>query len=511
MQDRFGHSIPARWLLVSTLLVATIGLPRWSVAEVEKASWCQFHGPNGSGVAIGDASAPVEFGPDKNLFWRAELPAGHSSPCVAEGRVFITAYEAENKLLVTICLDANTGELLWKQPATADEIEKHHEISNPATSTPATDGNIVVVYFGSAGLLAYDLDGNELWRKRLPVAKAYRQFGSGTSPIVADGKVVLDMQLEADSYLVAYDLATGNEVWKTPRPIHNKSWSTPIVWREGEARRVGLPAAGRFSAYDLASGQEVWWVDGVGNQVCATPVVEGDTIIISSAGVLGERDNVIIPPVFEEFLAQHDANKDGSIALDEIPDSLLVADRKAAGGAGNMPLKQILPFFAPPNATQLNRADWEKMRQSITAFNESDLNKTNVMAVRTGGTGDVTNSHIAWQETRGVPEVPSPLSYKDRIWMIKTGGVLTCLAAADGKVVYQGRVGQAGGYYASPVASGGKIYVASDYGVVTVLEAGNELKVVAHNELLEAVLATPAIVDGTLFVRTNKQLFAFRD
>jgi outer membrane protein assembly factor BamB len=462
-------------------------------------------------VAIGDASVPVEFGPDKNVLWQVDLPAGHSSPCVTAGRVFVTAYEAENKRLVTICLDAKTGELLWTQPATADEIERHHEISNPATSTPATDGNIVVVYFGSAGLIAYDFAGQELWHNQLPIAKTYRQFGTGTSPIVADGKVVLDMQLEGDSYLVAYDLATGNEAWKTPRPIHNKSWSTPIAWSEGDARRVGLPAAGRFNAYDLASGQEVWWVDGVGNQVCATPVVDGDKIVISSAGVLGERDNVIIPLAFEEFLAQHDANKDGSIEMNEIPDSLLVADRKAAGGAGNMPLKQILPFFAAPNATRWTRADWEKMRQSITAFNESDLNKTNVMAVRTGGEGDVTNSHIAWQETRGVPEVPSPLSYRDQVWMIKTGGVLTCLAAADGKVVFQGRVGRAGGYYASPVASGGRIYVASDYGVITVLEAGDELKVLAHNELPDAVLATPAIVDGTLFVRTTRQLFAFRD
>jgi outer membrane protein assembly factor BamB len=500
-----------RALLIFGTLTNGPGLVELPAAETSVACWNQFHGPNGSGVASDDVAAPVEFGTDKNVLWRAELLPGHSSPCVAGERIFVTAYEAENRTLVTICLDASTGEQLWSQPATAEEIERHHEISNPATSTPATDGNVVVVYFGSAGLFAYDFDGNELWQKRLPVAKTFRQFGSGTSPIVADGKVVLDMQLEGDSYLAAYDIATGHEAWKAPRPIHNKSWSTPIVWSEGEARRVGLPAAGRFSAYDLASGQEAWWVDGVGNQVCATPVVEGDKIVISSAGVLGERDNVIIPPAFDEFLAQHDTNQDGSIATDEIPDSMLVADRKAAGGAGNMPLKQILPFFAAPNATQWARADWEKMRQSITAFSESDLNKTNVMAVRTGGAGDVTNSHVVWQETRGVPEVPSPLTYRDRVWMIKTGGVLTCLALANGKVVFQGRVGKAGGYYASPVAGGGRIYVASDDGAVTVLDAGDELKVLAHNELPDAVLATPAIVDGTLFIRTTKQLFAFRE
>jgi outer membrane protein assembly factor BamB len=462
-------------------------------------------------VAIGDAPAPVEFGADKNLRWSAEVPVGHSSPCVAGDRVFITGYEAEAKRLLTICLDAENGAVLWKRPATAEQIEKHHEISNPATSTPATDGRIVVAYFGSAGLFAYDFAGNELWHKLLPVAKTPREFGTGTSPIVADGKVILDMQLEGDSYLATYDIATGDQVWKTPRPIHNRGWSTPVVWSEGESRRVGLPAAGRFSAYDLASGKEVWWADGVGNQVCATPIVEEDKIVISSAGVLGERDNVIIPPAFDEALAQFDANKDGSIATDEIPDTVLIADRKAAGGAGNMKLNEILPFMVEQNSKQLGRAEWEKMRQSTAAFNESDMNKTNVMAVRTGGTGDVTNTHIAWQELRGVPEVPSPLVYRDRVWMIKTGGVLTCLALDDGKLIVQGRVGQAGGYYASPVASGGRIYVASDYGAVTVVEAGDALKVLARNQLPDAILATPAIVDGTLLVRTAKQLFAFRE
>jgi outer membrane protein assembly factor BamB len=311
--------------------------------------------------------------------------------------------------------------------------------------------------------------------------------------------------------MAAYDLATGNEAWKAPRPIHNKSWSTPVVWSEGGSRRVGVPATARFSAYDLASGKEVWWVDGIGNQVCATPVVDGDTIVMSSAGVLGERDNVIIPPTFDEFLAQHDANKNGKIGPDEIPESVLIADRKAAGGAGNMSLTEMLGFFVSDAAKEWTGDEWEKMRQSLIAFKDSDLNKTNVMAVRTGGTGDVTKTHVVWQELRGVPEVPSPLAYRDRVWMIKTGGVLTCLAAADGKIVFQGRVGQAGGYYASPVASGGRIYVASDYGAVTVLEAGDELKVLAHNQVPDAVLATPAIVDGTLFVRTARQLFAFRE
>jgi outer membrane protein assembly factor BamB len=496
-------------LLVIAAIIVSANGTALGAADGGSSSWDQFHGPNGAGIASDDAEAPVEFGPDKNLLWRTELPPGHSSPCVAAGRIFLTAYVPEGKLLKTVCLDAKTGQTLWEQRAPAEAIEKHHEISNPATATPATDGTVVAAYFGSAGLFAYDLEGNEAWSQPLPVAKSYRDFGSGTSPVVADGKVILDVHLEGDSYLAAYEMASGKEVWKTPRPLDSRGWSTPVVWREGDSGRVGIATAGRFSAHDLANGEEVWSVDGLGNQVCATPVVSGDMIVITSAGVLGEPDNIIVPPAFEDFLAQHDANKDGAIGTNEVPESMLMADRKSAGGAGNMTLRQMLQYSGQAADKQFQRKEWERLRQMIIGFRDSDLNKTNVMAVRTGGAGNVTKSHIVWQELRGVPEVPSPLVYRDRVWMFKTGGLATCLALTDGKSIFQKRVGQAGGYYASPVASGGRIYVASDYGVVTVVDA-TDGKVLASNQLPDAIFATPAIVEGTLYVRTAKEMFAFK-
>lgn len=479
-------------------------------ADSITATWNQFHGPSGTGVAVGDAPGPVEFGPDKNLVWKADVPAGHSSPCIAGDRVFLTAYDPGPKTLHTLCLDAATGNILWNKTVPAEKIEKCHEVSNPATATPATDGKTVVAYFGSAGLFAYDFDGDEKWRKQLPVAKTRRDFGSGTSPVIADGKVFLDMQLGGESYLAAYDLDTGDELWKSPRPLFNEGWSTPVVWSEGDAKRVGVAAAGRFSAYNVSDGKEIWWVDGVGNQVCSTPIVAGDVIVISSAGVLGDSENVLQLPAFGDVVDQHDANKDGAISLSELPASLLIVDRKTTNGAGNMNVAEAFRLFGQKDDQPIGRFDWEKLRLGMLAFNASDMNKTNVMAVRTGGMGDVTKTNVAWQELRGVPEVPSPLVYRDRVWMIKTGGLLTCLGLTDGKMMFQKRVGEAGGYYASPVAAGGRIYVACDAGAVTVLEAGDKLNVLARNHLPDPVLATPAIVDGTLYVRTTKQLFAFR-
>ena len=494
---------------VGTVLVLLIC--RQSISAEVAAHWSQFHGPNGSGIASGDTAGPIEFGPKKNLLWNTKLPAGHSSPCVAGNRVFVTAYDVDDeKSLRTICLDAATGDIRWSKTAPAGQIEKHHEVSNPATATPATDGKIVVSYFGSAGLFAYDFDGNEVWTKPLPMAKTSREFGSGTSPIVADGKAILDVHLDNDSYLAAYDLGSGDEVWRAPRGLFNRGWATPVTWREGEAGRVGMAAEGRFIAYDLQSGKEVWWVAGVGNQVCATPVVAGDVIVISSAGVLGDVTNVIAPPTFDDALAKFDANQDGSIALSEIPDTVLMVDRKASDGAGNMTLAEAFQLFGQSSDKPVGRLDWEKLRLGVAAFNLSDMNKTNVMAVRTGGDGDVTKSNVLWQQTRGVPEVPSPLVYRDRVWMIRNGGLLTCLDLADGQIKFQKRVGEGGGYYASPVAGDGRIYVASDSGVVAVIQAGDKFRVLARNQINEPILATPALVDGTLYVRTTKQLLAFR-
>jgi outer membrane protein assembly factor BamB len=108
-----------------------------------------------------------------------------------------------------------------------------------------------------------------------------------------------------------------------------------------------------------------------------------------------------------------------------------------------------------------------------------------------------------------VPEVASPLLYKDRLYLVKNGGIVVAREATTGKTVFQDRLGAPGGYYASPVAASGRIYAASDLGTVTVFEAGDTLRVLARNELSEPILATPAIVEGTLYVRTLSHLYAF--
>src|SRR5262249_43820003 len=148
-------------------------------------AWPQFRGPNGSGVAE-DQKPPVEFGPDKNVKWKVSVPGGLSSPIVAGDKLVLTAFE--DGKLYTIAYNRADGKEAWRALAPAKQIERYCAAGgSPAASTPATDGQRIVSYFGSCGLICYDLAGKELWKLELPPALIAGNFGTGVSPIIADG------------------------------------------------------------------------------------------------------------------------------------------------------------------------------------------------------------------------------------------------------------------------------------------------------------------------------------
>jgi outer membrane protein assembly factor BamB len=151
------------------------------------------------------------------------------------------------------------------------------------------------------------------------------------------------------------------------------------------------------------------------------------------------------------------------------------------------------------------RFEWG-MASAFVAGNEDVM-----MAIKPGGEGDVTDTHVAWRQKRGLPELPSPLYYDGKLYLVKNGGMVSCLDPKTGKNVYRGRLDATGPYYASPIAANGNIYAASEAGVVSVFKAGDSFKPVSECDLNERLTATPAVVGDTLFVRTDKHLFAFRD
>ncbi len=494
--------IPLRFLMLVLLVCGSAG-------RSEAANWPGFRGPEANGVAEKD-KLPVRFGPGSNLVWKADALGGHSSPIIWQDQIFLSG--ADGNKLATTCLDRRTGKKLWEQSVTVEKLERVHSANSHATSTPVTDGKAVYVYFSSFGLIAYSLEGKELWRKPLPMPQTFFDQGTGTSPILAEDKLLVFVQHGNDSHILVLNPVDGREVLKAPMPIHNCSWSTPVSWKENGKSMVGLTCSERFTAFRLADGHEAWWVDGLSIQACSTPVVAGDRLIITAAGVQGEAANVTPPPAFEEALKKYERNGDGKVDFDAIPDKLLFTDRRTSDGQGNMTLKKAFSMFGGvKEGAKLDRENWEAIRKRLVEFGTGPMNQTVVLSVRTGGEKNVSASQVVWKETQGVPEVPSPLAWQGRLYLIRSGGILVCRDLETGKLIYENRIDSPGGYFASPIVADGRIYLASDRGTVTVVKAGDAFEVLAHNELKDPIMASPAVAGNTLYIRSAKQVWAFAE
>jgi outer membrane protein assembly factor BamB len=466
----------------SAALFAVVGL-----AADEPLAWPRFRGPNGSGVAEGQ-KPPVEFGPDKNVKWKAPVPAGISSPIVAGDNLVITAFD--DGKLYTIAYRRADGTEAWRAEAPAKTLEAFHKIEgSPAASTPATDGERVVSYFGSCGLFCYDLSGKELWRFEMPTAVMLGDFGSGVSPIIAEGAVILVRDDLKGSKILALDAATGTRKWEQRR-LSPVSWCTPVVWDTAVGKQVVAAGHVRMIGYDLASGTEKWSVVGLPSGCCSSPVIADGKLFFAGSGSAGETENAM--PTFDALLKDLDTDKDGAISRAE--------GEKAFAG-----------FFDNQDTNKDGKITREEFESIVKLMSEG---KDSAFALKAGGSGDITASHTLWKKTKGLPYVASAILYRGQYVMVKDGGIVIACDAETGKQAYQERIAATGRYYASPVAANGHIYFTSlESGVVTVLKAGSDKPVVAvqNPELGERCAATPAIADDTLYIRTATYLFAFAE
>jgi outer membrane protein assembly factor BamB len=492
-------------------------------AEANKPAgpyWAQFRGPNGTGLAA-EGKYPVHFGPETNVRWKTEVPGGVSSPCIWGDRIFLTSFEKTKRTLETICLDRGTGKVVWRQPAPAEKIENVHQVSSAANGTPAADGERVYVYFASYGLLCYDIAGQLLWKKPFPLVAS--RFGSGASPIVVEGKVILIHDEasglpgvgpgasggKSDNFLLAVNGRDGETLWQTPRAPSYTKYSTPAHWRGAGGDLILVTGAAKLAAYDLKTGKEVWWLNDIPPQLLGIPMVTKDRVFFAGTGMFGEPENFVQMPAFEELAKKSGVAPDGLVPLASIPKDLLIVDRRASGGAGNSPLVQFIAGADRNGDKSVSKEEWEEFKRGFTGYVSSA--KPAVGCIRLGGSGDISKSHVAWTETRGVPEVPSLLHVDERLYGVRNGGIVHCRNAGDGREIYSERLDAPGGYYASPVAGDGKIYFASDRGMLTVLATGEKFSVLARNDLKERVIATPALVGGVMYVRTDTRLYAFEE
>lgn len=485
---------------VAALVLLTSSLRPGQAGPLE-ARWAQFRGPNGSGVCE-ECRPPVAFGPGRNQLWKVPVPPGHSSPVVWNDHVFLTAVDGGR--LWTIALRARDGRERWRRPAPVETLETVHAFSSPAAPTPATDGERVYVYFGSFGLLAYDFAGKEAWRH--PLETPPTQYGTASSPIVRGELVIVQRDGNSTaSELRAVDRRTGRTAWTAARPTLKESYSTPMLWAHSRGEDLITVGNGRVTAYDPTNGHERWSAKGVTFQPAALAVAGDGLLFASSPGGGGGEVDV---PAWSDLLRDHDANGDGALATAEVPETVGVHLRKEVPRdvAGNfLSIRWILGIADADENGSTTQAEWDTLGAMMAA------NQSNVLALRPGGEGDVTGTHVAWKGVRGIPEMPSPLLFRGRLWFVRDGGIVTSYEPATGRVVLDPqRLGAGGQYAASPVGAAGRIYTASVDGTITVFGAGDSLEVLARNELGERILATPAMGRDTLYVRTEKNLWAFR-
>jgi outer membrane protein assembly factor BamB len=469
--------------------------------------WPQFRGPNCSGHAADGQNPPVEFGPEQNLLWKTPMPRGHSSPCIWGDRVFLTGFDKEKKELQVFCLERSSGKIQWSRIVPVEKVEKLKGICSPAQATPAADGERLYVHFGSYGLLCYDFAGNQQWTVPLPIPPTL-EYGAASSPIVVDNLIILnrdDVRKEQnDSHLLAIDRRTGKTVWKYMQPRGSTNYSTPIVWGE----QLVLHRYDEVVAHAVSDGTRIWSVS-IASYGTSTPVIGNNILFVGACTPSGEPIQLSKLPDFKTVIEEYDKNGDMKISTRELPTDLQISNRPEIADVEETksPIVWYLGRLDLNKDRLVDESEWKRFSAlGLTVPKEHGL-----VAIKSGGKGDVTATHILWQEKRFVPEVPSPLYHDGRVYTIKDGGTVSCMDAETGKLLYRERLGASGLYCSSPICADGRIYIASGNGVITVLEAGDTLRVLARNKLGEKVFATPAVVDNKLYVRTVKHVYAFSE
>jgi len=466
-------------------------------ASVSFASdeWSQFRGPNGSGVSA-TTGLPQEFGPNKNVVWKTELPPGHSSPVLTRDRIFITAFtkEKDNHKLFVICLDRQTGKILWQREVPRTREGRLQNVNGPASPSPVTDGSNVYVFFQEFGLISFDRAGKERWK--LPLGPFNMFYGFGASPILVDDKVILPVdQDNPSSYLIAVDKNSGRVRWKVDRPVVISGYSTPIIYQPKQGpKQIVVPESFQLSAYSVEDGKRVWWVRGLACEMKSIASHDEEYLYINGWGFPQNQPGQQIPTIsFEEGLARYDKNGDKMIAKTEISGTEKVDKMLAAA----------FEAFDGNRDEKLDERDWEVFRAMMASEN-------GLLAIKMGGEGDQTAKAIRWKYQKPVPQVPSTLLYKGVLYMINDSGILLSFDPATGNVIKQGRLqGAIDKYFSSPVAADDKVYLIGEAGAVSVLKAAGEWEVLTVNELDDEVFATPAIADGHIYIRTRSALYCF--
>ncbi|WDQ19017.1 outer membrane protein assembly factor BamB family protein [Rhodopirellula sp. P2] len=426
----------------------TIGLAIASTGNSGDLNWPQWRGPDGSGKTPATQSV-AQWGPDTNVKWRTELPEpGNSTPIVWEDRVFVTQPLTESNQRAILCFDRETGKEKWRRSVTSTESEASHQTNPYCSASPVTDGERVIAWFGSAGLVCWDLDGNQLWQRDL--GRQEHMWGYGSSPILHEDLCILNFGPGNREFLVAVDKRTGETRWQRdslddeserelsgPENDGNAndfqsdkarserlrgSWNTPIMVKANGHWELVAVLPRRVSGFDPATGQLLWTCGDAAPLAYASPV---------------QSEGVIV----------------------------------ALGGYGGASL-----------------------------------------AVEAGGRGDVTPTHRLWHKPKDSGWLGTGVAHEGVIYVCGLGGVLSSLDATTGEELWKARVGSGGTWSSITQTEDGLMYLLTKSGTTTVFRPDRErFQLVAENELDEASNASVVITNREVLIRTDKALWAFAE
>jgi len=488
----------------SVCLFLLMGLASIREAQTQDFQWPQFRGINGSGVAAETAIPPIILD-STTLAWRKELPKGVSSPVIWNDKLFVTGFNDSNNELSTICLDRKNGDILWSRAVKPDTVENSHSISSPAQSTAVTDGERIITYFGSCGLFCYDMQGQVLWK--YPLACSNTIFGNGTSPVIAGDKLLLIRDFGPNPYLIALDKRTGGLVWKThfknPSRIGDVGQSIPCLINN----IIIVHRAREVSGFSVKDGSLLWNFPILTSGV-SSPIVAGDKVIAACWYNLSEEDQRGKLPGFDELIKNYDKNQNGSISSSELPEDLVIYQRPEIKDVANTTgtVKSFIGIFDKDDDGEIVRQEWDA---GLDMLKEYFYQPAGLIALNPESSGDLTDVSVLWRVVDNLPEVPSPIFYKNRVYMVKDGGIITCVDPANGKVIYKMSLGNRGGYIASPIAANGFLYIFSYNGKLKILKAGDTFEIAGEYDFKDKIAATPAIIGNTIYIRTGKELIAY--
>jgi outer membrane protein assembly factor BamB len=479
----------------------------------QENNWPQFRGTNSLGIAPESATPPLELNPDKNLAWKIPLTAGLSSPCIFAGRIFLTGFNPVDSGLITYCIDRKTGLKLWERAVFPDSLEFIHNVNSYTSTTPATDGTAVYVYFGSYGVVCYDFEGKLIWDHRLQISKA--QWGSGASPIVLDSLLIINRDDKKKQTILAINSHTGKTEWEhfldivPGNPLtFNLSSATPVIWRD----QVIIHRAFELNSINLIDGSMRWSIRIVSEGI-STPVILNDILFVNGYLLTGESRLYDKLPDFDTMIQKYDTNLDKLIQFSEIPSEWAFFRRPEqkliqSPGFDSVSIKDMAIYYRIDSNKDnaLGREEWNNLMKSQSDFTLEHA----AIAIKLDGSGGSDRPVILWKEKEYVSEVPSLLVVDDKVYMVMNGGTLSCINAKTGKVVFRERLGTPGPYLASPLYANGFIYFASYNGKITVIKPGDKLNIISHSDLHERIAASPVALDNMLYIRTDSALYAFK-